>query len=200
MDQKSDKRTKIVLIVVALLILAAYIFIPKYLFAFSENSCDSLYSVNRVPFDYEALGENIHCKQMVKDGKTLFTFFSEKTAKDEICKSEDPPMHVPCYFRKALDTKNIEYCYNLYNPEICIINIAAIWKDITICNNIDPDKWLCSEIVQECIGESPDNSYCKPINVFTCDGQVWTDDANNARQNECIAKYNLTFYAPKYLQ
>lgn len=181
-----------VIIIIVIVGITAFNYTPKYLLAFSEESCNVFYPMNLFSPDYRSATENFKCKNMVKEGKTLFTFFSEKPPKDAGCESEAYQMQAPCYFRKAIDTKNYKYCYNLVYVEYCIINLAGVLKDKSLCKNIDQTKFRCSEIIQECIDGNRVEKYCKPTSFFSCDGQSWGYDPGNNKLNNCMTKYGLS--------
>jgi hypothetical protein len=65
----------IIIIIVFTLIVALLPDFPKYYFAYSEESCDTLYPVFGY-LDLDAVANRMKCKNMVERGQTLFTFFN----------------------------------------------------------------------------------------------------------------------------
>jgi hypothetical protein len=183
-----------VIIVVVILGLTAFTFMPKYLFAFSEGSCDVLYPTKfslDLSSSMKSFSENNDCKGKVMDGETLFTFWKKPGLKDKECESEPIRLKTRCYFKKALDTKNYQYCYGTTSKNLCIGNLARVLKDKSICQ-YSKTAIVCEMYVEECITQSGERPYvnCGIENWFSCDGLTSLRDEKY--KGECIQKYGLT--------
>ncbi len=175
-----------------IILLTLSYFLPKSYLAFSKESCDIFYPImNRETLTLysDNFMSNTECKQMVSEGKTLFTLFIEKAPKDAICDAEPYTLKEVCYFKKALDTHNYKYCKNIVLSDICVINLAAIWKDKTMCNNVEGTNYRCDEIVQNCIINSSSEVHCTPVDLFSCK-QLASEEITQ-ESLDCMTKYNI---------
>jgi hypothetical protein len=166
-------------------IILGFTSLPKYIFAYSEASCDILYPTTPsldLKTSLDSISENNKCKSKVKMGKTLFTFYKKPGIKDPNCEAETGRMKDVCYFKKALDTKNPEYCYNFAGPDLCIHEVAVVLKDKSLCQHTTYQS-ICEEDVDSCIN-NPEQKECKIPPYRSCD--------TSFNKGECIRKYGLT--------
>jgi hypothetical protein len=176
-------------VIILIVILGSLVlsFIPKYMFAFSDDSCDVLYP-QIFSFDLakslQSISENSQCKQMVHQGKTFFGFMLEKPPKDAACESETYDLKDICYLKKAIDTKNYKFCHNTYIPSSCIENVAIALRDSAVCSFTDSESY-CARKVAACVTSDED---CKLDSYETCDAFTYDEK----KKNDCIHKYNLT--------
>ncbi len=189
--QKGDEKLGPGNVVLAALILIfagiiiSFTLFPKYLFAFSESSCNIYYpaELSLDPFSFDdAIAQNNNCKNKVIKGETLFTFYKEKIPIDKVCESEIETLREQCYFKKAIDAKNYKYCYNTKFSDTCMQDLAIYFKDEAICQYAT--KYIaiaCGWQIKSCV--SGENQSCELSGIFTCD--LFYDD----EQKECLRKY-----------
>ena len=73
--------------ILCIVVIISFTLLPKYLFAFSETSCDLFYPIT-FSFDFysdiQSISKNTDCKNKIKGGETLFTFYKKPGLKDEV--------------------------------------------------------------------------------------------------------------------
>jgi len=186
--QLPQKNTLLTIFITIMIITStAYVILPKYLYAFSESSCDFLYPI-KYSFDLysnvQSISKNSMCKDKVIEGKTLFTFYKSSVLKDNQCEAEGYTLRNRCYFKKAVDSKNFRYCYATSVKSQCIRSLAVQLKDKELCKSDE----FCKDYFETCT-KNPDDRDCKLSDIFFCKGLLGVDEKY---KEECIKKYGIT--------
>lgn len=167
-----------------------FAFLPKHYFAFSVESCDLFYPMQFSDYRIilESISANADCKRMVRERGSLFEFTGDGALKDDACEAESYGVKRVCYFKKAIDTRNYKYCNYVSGYNSCLINLAGVLKDESLCEKVELQIHRCEEIVENCKADEESELLCKPTISFTCEGQGGLDESE---KNECIDKYGL---------
>lgn len=165
---------------------------PKYLLAFSEESCDFFYRVELsldVGSTVDGMIENTDCKRKVLTGDTWFTFGPSTTFGDKGCERGGNVLRDICYFNKAWVSENPGYCQRTSVFAACIENLAWFLDDRTLCEE-SSQQLNCEKVFDRCSQNTDDRLVsCEVDPLFSCDGLGEEIDAE--LRIDCMRKFGI---------
>ncbi len=106
---------------------------------------------------------------------------------DPACEAEDY-MKMICYFKKALDTRNIGYCQGDFD---CVRDLAGIWEDKAACQNLLTEGEIinCEHRAETC-QEDSDYELCGSTH-HACDLRFNYHTYPEGLEEDCMDKYGV---------
>ncbi len=179
------------LLIAAVILVTLYSFTPKYLLAYSEESCDLFYPKSLsigLGGALDTMIENAECKQKILNGETWFSSGPDQNFIHKECESSSGLLKDICYFDKAWDSTNPAYCKNTSEPSLCLESLAWLLLDMSLCEGSD-QKRTCEETFDRCTQISDPPVRCEVDTLFSCKGLSSEVDAE-LRLN-CIRKFGI---------